>query len=70
MADNFFGIKVSKEGIPVNNASDKQLIFKNDFSTTTYYDQTNSRIMIGRLPDGTYGIAVSLPGVNVEDAFS
>lgn len=32
-------------------------------------DGTNDRIMIGVLPDGTFGIAVSISGANVQDAF-
>lgn len=33
------------------------------------YDSSNLRIVIGRLPDGTYGIVISKPGINVTDAF-
>lgn len=33
------------------------------------YDDSNSRIIIGRLPNGVYGWAVSKAGNNVEDAF-
>lgn len=66
--NNFFGVKVSKAGIPVNQASDKQLIYKDDFSTKTYFDQTNSRMIEGLLPDGTYGLWVSSPGVDVATA--
>lgn len=65
---NFFGIKVSKTGIPVQNASDKQLVYKDDFSTKTYFDQTNSRMIEGLLPDGNYGLWVSKPGFNVTTA--
>lgn len=63
----FFGQKVSKEGKNVYNASDADLIYKNDYSTTTYYDTTNSRVALGLLPDGTYGLQVSKPGYNVTD---
>jgi hypothetical protein len=63
----FYGIKVSKSGIPVQQASDSQLIYKDDFSTKTYYDNTNSRIVEGKLPDGNYGMWVSKPGFNVTD---
>lgn len=65
--NNFFGIKVSKAGIPVNQASDKQLIYKDDFSTKTYYDNTNARMIEGKLPDGSYGLWVSKPGTDVSD---
>lgn len=34
------------------------------------YDDANERIVIGRLPDGTYGIAISKSGYDVSDAFS
>lgn len=30
-------------------------------------DGTNNRIMIGKLPDGTYGIIVTAPGYDVTD---
>lgn len=66
--NNFFGIKVSKSGLPVQNASDKQLVYKDDFSTKTYFDQTNSRMLEGLLPDGSYGLWVSSPGVDVTTA--
>lgn len=37
----------------------------------TVYDDDDARIIIGRLPDGTYGIAVSKIGEDViTDAFS
>lgn len=66
--NNFFGVKVSKAGIPVNQASDKQLVYKDDFSTKTYYDLSNPRMIEGLLPDGTYGLWVSKPGFDVTDA--
>lgn len=64
-AKNFFGTKVSKAGIPVQNASDKQLIYKDDFSTKTYFDNSDARMLEGLLPDGTYGLWVSVPGIDV-----
>lgn len=66
--NNFFGVKVSKAGLPVQNASDKQLVYKDDFSTKTYFDQTNSRMIEGLLPDGSYGLWVSKPGFDVVTA--
>lgn len=67
----FFGQKVSRLGINVNNAADNQLILKDDFSTRTYYDGNGvPRILIGLLPDGTYGIVVSLPNIDVTSVFS
>lgn len=67
MANKFFGTKISKNGIPVQRATDKDLIYKDDFTTKVYYDNTNSRIVEGKLPDGTYGLWVSKPGFNAED---
>lgn len=63
----FFGVKVSKAGIPVNQATDKQLISKDDFSTKTWYDDQNARIVEGLLPDSTYGMWVSKPGFDVDN---
>lgn len=34
------------------------------------YDQKNSRVMIGGLPDSTFGWAVSKPDVDIENGFS
>lgn len=61
---NFFGRKVSQPGINVNNASDNQLIYKDDFSTQTYYgnnttngSNVNVPVMeIGQLSNGGAGI--------------
>ena len=64
------GIKVSKIGKEVTTAPDSDLSYKDDFSTITYFDATNPRILIGLLPDGTYGIAISKPGIDVRTAFS
>ncbi len=65
---NFFGIKISKPGINVANASDKQLVYKDNFSSKTYYDASNSRMIEGQLPDGSYGLWVSKPGFDVTTA--
>jgi hypothetical protein len=66
--NNFFGIKVSKPGIPVNQASDKELVYQDNFSTKIYYDNTNARIVEGLLPDGNYGMWVSQPGQDATNA--
>lgn len=63
----FFGTKVSKPGVPVQVATDKQLVFKNDYTTTTWYDTANARIVEGKLPDGSYGMWVSKPGFDATD---
>ena len=66
----FFGVKVSKPGVNVTKAGPKDLVYSNDYSTTAYYDNSNSRILIGLLPDGTYGIVISKVGVDVTSLFS
>lgn len=66
----FFGVKVSKPGVDVQKASPQDLVYQNDYTTTTYYDSSNSRILLGQLPDGTYGIWVSAPGQDVTTATS
>lgn len=63
--NKFFGQKVSKQGVNVNSASDSQLILKDDYTTRTYYDASNPRIALGKLPDNTYGLWVSKPGQDV-----
>lgn len=40
-----------------------RIVTKDD--TITIYDTQNERIVIGRLPDGTYGIVVSAAGNDV-----
>jgi hypothetical protein len=67
MAEKFFGTKISKAGIPVQQATDRQLIYKDNFTTKVYYDNANSRIVEGKLPDGNYGLWVSKPGFNADD---
>jgi hypothetical protein len=64
----FFGIKVSKPGIDVTKAAPTQLVYENDYTTTTFYDDNNSRVLLGQLPDGTYGMWVSQPGYDVTNA--
>lgn len=63
----FFGTKVSKPGVNITKASPTDLVYSNDYTTTTYYDNSNSRILLGQLPDFTYGMWVSKPGNNVTD---
>lgn len=53
--NKFFGIKVSKTGIPVQNASDKQLTYKNDFSTQTFYTNSGA-ISFGVTSDNDLGM--------------
>ena len=123
--NSFFGIRFSLPGINVNNANPSQLLYQNNYSTTTWRDSngniqleegnlgnagyglsagggsvilnanglsinpnnsTNSiqltstqlsvyesgieQIRIGLLPDGTYGMAVSVPGTSIDSAFA
>lgn len=63
--NNFFGVKVSKPGIPVNSASDKQLIYKDDYSTKTWFDSGGVEVLQeGLQPNGTYGLSSS-DGTNI-----
>lgn len=64
----FFGLKISKPGVPVASATDKQLVLKDDYTTRTYYDNNNSRILLGQLPDSSYGMWVSKVGQDVTTA--
>lgn len=55
--NNFFGIRVSKPGINVNNAGTSGLIYQSDYSTNTWYDGSgNPVIQQGLLPSGNYGM--------------
>jgi hypothetical protein len=51
-----------------NTSAGGKIVMKND--TIIVYDATNQRIVIGRLPNGDYGIVVSRAGYNVSDIFS
>jgi hypothetical protein len=64
----FFGVKVSKPGVNVAKAGPTDLVYSNDYTTTTYYDNSNSRILLGQLPNGAYGLQVSVPGKDVTTA--
>lgn len=56
----FFGVKVSKPGINVNAANDTQLIYKDDYSTKTYFDNSGNVVMQeGKLSNGQYGLALN-----------
>lgn len=67
---SFYGQKLSKLGVNVTEASDSQLIWKDDYNNAIkiWYDENNARIAEGKLPDGSYGLWVSKPGFNVTDA--
>ena len=67
--NGFFGIKVSQPGVNVGQANANQLLYQNDYNTETFYDGGgNPRVLIGTLPDGSYGLWVSAPGVNATTA--
>jgi len=66
----FFGQKVSRPGINVLNATDSELIYKNDYTTTLYYNQSGvPTVLLGkRLLTGEQGLFVSQEGVDVTQA--
>lgn len=68
--NQFFGQKVSKPGIDVNNAGDNDLIYKNDFTTTLYYNSSGiPTVLLGLRPlDNEQGLFVSQPGIDVTEA--
>jgi len=66
----FFGQKVSRQGINVLNATDNQLIYKNDYTTTLYYNQSGvPSVLLGtRTITGEQGLFVSKTGIDVTKA--
>ena len=63
-SNQFFGQKVSKAGKNVYNASDNDLIYKNDYSTQTFYN-SNGSLSFGLNTDGTYGMQTLDPNGNI-----
>ena len=56
--NNFFGIRVSIPGVDVNNASPSQLLYENNYSTTTWRDSNgNIQLQEGDLGNGVYGLS-------------
>jgi len=49
-SNQFFGIKVSQPNVNVNQASDNQLVYKNDFNSTVFYGTNGSSVNIGTFP--------------------
>lgn len=39
-------------------------------AAVTVYDGTNTRIVLGLLPDGSYGLIITKTGYNVADVFA
>lgn len=66
-----FGIKVSLPGVDVTQATDAQLLFKMDLQTWSWYDPSSHKnfMQLGVLPDGSGGVVVAAPGLNVSDLF-
>lgn len=56
--NGFFGTKLSKTGINVNEASDAQLLYQQDFTTgtQTWFGTTYPVMQAGPLPEGGYGL--------------
>lgn len=57
-SNNFFGIAVSLPGINVNQASPNQMMYTNDYSTTTWRDKNgNITLQEGNLGNNDYGLS-------------
>lgn len=54
----FYGKKISIQGVPVTQATDAQLLYKDDYnqSLETYYGNGKAVVELGKLPAGGYGI--------------
>ena len=51
-----FGIKVSKPGVDVTEASDDQLLFSDSFDTQVRYDEDGNKVLeTGKLPNDMFG---------------
>lgn len=64
-----FGIKVSIEGVDVNDATDEQLLLSFDMETWIYYEDGIDVGQVGKLPNGRNGEAWSKDGESVSGAF-
>jgi len=53
-SNTFFGQKVSQPGVNVNHATDNQLLYKNDYSSQTFYG-TNGNITFGAFTSSITG---------------
>lgn len=65
----FFGRKISKQGVNVTQATENQLILKEDYDAgdTIYYDDSGiPNVLIGKRPlTGVRGFYVASPGIDV-----
>lgn len=71
---NIRGNQTITGSLIVNNPSTNttSITLSGEDQTITVTDPTTkiNRILFGKLPDGTFGIAISKEGINVNDAFS
>lgn len=49
--------------------SDSAIVFNGQTRTIAIHDTNNTRVVLGQLPDTSYGWAVSKPGVDVQNGF-
>lgn len=75
--NQFFGQKVSKPGINVNNAGDNELIYKNDYNRQIYYNSSGVPTVLtglrtanqnNNIDSNEQGFFVSQPGIDVTQA--
>lgn len=75
-SNSFFGIKVSTPGINVNNATDAQLQYLNNYSQEIFYANGAANVLIGSRPanasnglaNAEEGFFVAEPGIDVRSA--
>lgn len=74
LSGNMRGNQNITGNLTINNASTNTttITLSGTDESITITDPTTKldRVLIGQLPDGTYGIAVSIPGQDVTKAFS
>lgn len=70
--NNFFGVKISQIGTPVNQANDNQLTYKLDYNTgvQTFYGDNGNSINFGPNPDGTLGFNMQTSNGNLTFEFN
>ncbi len=66
--NSFFGIRFSLPGINVNNASPSQLLYENNYSTTTWRDiNGNIQLQEGDLGNSNYGLSAGNGSVVLDE---